>query len=217
MEAVVSDNGVNLKHNGLTETSPEDSWPEKKKPVESTSVSTGSDIEEENSVASPKRVTNKKRKRSKADDCSKAGKTKPLRKKRALKKCEERVKQRSSVNKKAITQKEEEKWEQGLELVSIDKATSPSKSRNSDCTDIMVLEDVTDVVSGSCSRSESDLSDCHPKNENFNEFRSMTRSLRVTFVVILCETVLNLCLKYKCSLSFCTGGFGRPCNLPSML
>lgn len=208
MEAVVTAaNGVNLKHNGLMESSLEslqDSWPEKKKPVEATSVSTGSDIEEENSVESPKRVSNKKRKRSKADEGSKAGKTKPSRKKRALKKeegsgdekkCEEKVKQRSYVNRKAITQKEEEEWEQELEVVSFIKATSRSKSRKLDCSDIRFLEDVTDAVSGSCSRSESDFSDSHLKNENFNDCRSMTRSLRVTFVLTLCENVLNFCLK----------------------
>ncbi|ESQ35636.1 hypothetical protein EUTSA_v10006772mg [Eutrema salsugineum] len=161
-EAVVAANGVNLKHNGLMESKPEqDSWrQEKKKPVEPTSLSSGSEIEEENSVGSPKRVSNRKRKRSIADE-AKVGKTKSSRKKKAAekrngddeKKCEEKLKQRSSVKRRG---KEEEKLEQS----------------------IYVLENETDVVYGSCSHSDSDLSDSNPKNGNFNDCRSMTRSLR---------------------------------------
>lgn len=157
MEAVVAD--------GLTE-SLEDSWPEKKDSVKPTSDSSASEIEEESSVAFPKLVSNKKRKRSKANEV-KEGKTKSPRKTRASKKrdlCnegngdgEEKVKQRGSVKRK-----EEEAQEQQLQLVPFVK---------------------TDVVNGSCSQSESDLSDSRLKNGRFKYCRSMTRSLKVTFLL----------------------------------
>uniref|UniRef100_A0A1J3J756 Lysine-specific demethylase JMJ25 n=1 Tax=Noccaea caerulescens TaxID=107243 RepID=A0A1J3J756_NOCCA len=177
MEAVVADDGVNLKRKGLTE-SLEDSWPEMKDSVKPTSDSSASEIEEESSVAFPKLVSNKKRKRSKADEV-KEGKTKSSRKTRAWKKrdvCnegngdgEEKVKQRSSVKRK-----EEEAQEQELQLVPFVK----TRSRNRNHSDIRFHEDETDVVNGSCSQSESDLSDSRLKNDKFKYCRSMTRSLK---------------------------------------
>ncbi|KAF8071414.1 hypothetical protein N665_1128s0013 [Sinapis alba] len=154
MEAVVADNGVNLKHNGLMETKPE-----KEKPVKPTSLNSGSDIEEEErSVGSLKRVSNKKRKRSIADE-GRVAKTKSSREKRTAKKRKEQrngddekkpeENKRSSVKRRAKTKKQE------LKLVP--------------------FIDPTDAVNGSCSHSESDS---HVKNDNFKDCRSMTRSLR---------------------------------------
>ncbi|XP_018450448.1 lysine-specific demethylase JMJ26 isoform X2 [Raphanus sativus] len=154
MEAVVADH----KRNGRMETKPE-----KEKPVKPTSPSSGSDVEEEEeeerSVGSLKRVSNKKRKRSIADE-GRAAKTKPSREKRDTKKRKEKgngddeekkPKQRSSVKRRAKTKKEDKEREQELKLVPFIEPT------------------------GSCSHSESDS---HVKNDKFNDCRSMTRSLR---------------------------------------
>lgn len=157
MEAVVTDNGVNLKHSGLMETKPE-----KDKPVKPTSLSSGSDIEEEEeeerSVGSLKRVSNKKRKRSIADE-GRVAKTKSSREKRAANRRKEKInggekklKQRSSVRRRAKTKKEDKEREQELSLVPFIEPTDAGNS------------------------SESDS---HVKNDNFNDCRSMTRSLRV--------------------------------------
>lgn len=194
MEVVVATNGVNLNHNGVKESSVESCWLEEKKPVEATSLSSGSsDIEEEeSSVGSPKRVSNKKRKRSKADAVKKASIAKSPRKNRTLKKrsgdderkCEvKNKKQRSSVNKRVKKEEEvvvddEKNWEQEHQLVPFIKSTSRHRSKNSD---IWFGNEIDN--NASCSRSESDLSDSHLKNENFNDCRSMTRSLKVTFVL----------------------------------
>lgn len=184
MEAVVTaDGGGNLKHNGVTESKTEDSWPEEKDSVKPTSDSSASEIEDENIVAFPKLVSNKKRKRSKADEVKK-GKTKSPRKTIASKKrdlcnegnCdgdgEEQVKQRSSVKRK-----EEEAQEQELQLVPFAR----TRSRNRNHSDVRFHEDETDVVNGSCSQSESDSSDSRLRNDKFKYCRSMTRSLKVTF------------------------------------
>ncbi|KAL0797701.1 hypothetical protein Bca101_052875 [Brassica carinata] len=159
--------------NDLMERKPEplqDSCPEKKKPIKPTSLSSGSDIEveeEESSVRSLKRVSNKKRKRSIADE-DRVAKTKSSREKRAAKKRiektngdddekkpEEKPKQRSSVKRRAKMKKEDKEREQELSLVP--------------------FIEPTDDVNGSCSHSESDS---HVKNDNFKDCRSMTRSLR---------------------------------------
>ncbi|KAH0863847.1 hypothetical protein HID58_081058, partial [Brassica napus] len=153
MEAVVTDNGVNLKHNGLMETKPE-----KEKPVKPTSLSSGSDTEEEEeerSVGSLKRVSNKKRKRSIADE-GRVAKTKSSREKRRKEKIngdEKKLKQRSSVKRRAKTKKEdkEREREQELKLVPFIEPTDAGNSSDSDS---------------------------HVKNENFKDCRSMTRSLR---------------------------------------
>ncbi|CAH2038183.1 unnamed protein product [Thlaspi arvense] len=173
MEDVVAANGANLKHNGVM----------KKKPVEPTSNSSASDIEEERSVS------NSKRKRSKADEV-KAVKTESPRKKIAAKKLdsrkegngdvdekkrEEKVKQRSPVK-----NKEEEKCEEELQLVSYIKATSRNRRLDLNTSDHQFFEDETDVVNGPCSHSESDLSDSHLKNDKFKDCRSMTRSLKAS-------------------------------------
>ncbi|CAH8389099.1 unnamed protein product [Eruca vesicaria subsp. sativa] len=160
MEAVVAANGVNHKHNGLLETKPE-----KEKPVKPTSLSSGSDIEEEeSSVRSLKRVSNKKRKRSTADE-GRVAKTKSSKEKKAPKKRKEKtndddnekkLKQRSSVKRRAKTKKEDKEREQELKLVP--------------------FINQTDAVNSSCSHSDSDS---HVKNDNFKDCRSMTRSLRV--------------------------------------
>lgn len=195
MEAVVTDNGVNLKHNGLMETKPE-----KEKPVKPTSLSSGSDTEEEEeerSVGSLKRVSNKKRKRSIADE-GRVAKTKSSREKRAAKRRKEKIngdekklKQRSSVKRRAKTKKEDKEREQELKLVPFIEPTDAGNSSDSDS---------------------------HVKNENFKDCRSMTRSLRVTtlflhyLIIVLSEIHCVLS-----SLPLYTGCFGRTCDLPSML
>ncbi|ANM60276.1 Transcription factor jumonji (jmjC) domain-containing protein [Arabidopsis thaliana] len=184
MEGEVATNGVILKHNGVKDISLETCWPEKKKPVEATSLSSGSsDIEEEISVECPKRVANQRRKRSKADEI----KTKSSRKRKCddENKCEENEKkQRSSVKKRATTWKEEEvvvddekKCEQQLQLVPSSKATSRSRSKKSVSVDTWLVNNEIDV-SALSSRSESELSDSYLKTEYFNDCRSMTRSLK---------------------------------------
>lgn len=191
MEAVVTDNGVNLKHNGLMETKPE-----KEKPVKPTSLSSGSDTEEEEeerSVGSLKRVSNKKRKRSIADE-GRVAKTKSSREKRRKEKIngdEKKLKQRSSVKRRAKTKKEDKEREQELKLVPFIEPTDAGNSSDSDS---------------------------HVKNENFKDCRSMTRSLRVTtlflhyLIIVLSEIHCVLS-----SLPLYTGCFGRTCDLPSML
>lgn len=164
MEAVVADH----KRNGRMETKPE-----KEKPVKPTSLSSSSDVEEEEerSVGSLKRVSNKKRKRSIADE-GRVAKTKSSREKRAARKRKEKgngddeekkPKQRSSVKRRAKTKKEDKEREQELKLVPFIEPT------------------------GSCSHSESDS---HVKNDNFNDCRSMTRSLRVITTLFLHHVIL---------------------------
>ncbi|CAH8251998.1 unnamed protein product [Arabidopsis lyrata] len=184
MDDIVSANGVNCKRNGVKDSSLETCWPEKKKPVEATSLSSGSsDIEEESSVECPKPVANQRRKRSKADEI----KAKSSRKRKCddEKKCEEKEKkQRSSVKKRATTWKDEEvvdddekKCEQELQVVPFIKATSRNRSKNADSADAWLVGNEIDVRASS-SRSESELSDSHLKTEYFNDCRRMTRTLK---------------------------------------
>ncbi|EOA37576.1 hypothetical protein CARUB_v10011915mg [Capsella rubella] len=182
---VVTANGVNLKHKGGKEGSKGTCWPEKKKLLVATSLSSGSsDIEEESSVECVKRVSNKRRKRSKADEI----KAKPSRKKKrdgiggVESKCEEvEKKQRSSVKRRAKEEEEvvddDKNWEQELQLVSFTKPTSRSRSKNSDSGDVWFPGNDIDV-SASSSRSESELPDFHLKSENFSDCRIMTRNLK---------------------------------------
>ncbi|KAL1199032.1 Lysine-specific demethylase JMJ26 [Cardamine amara subsp. amara] len=206
MEGLVAVNGVNLKHNGVKETSLESCWLEKKNPVEATSLSSGSsDIEEdESSVGSPpKQVSNKKQKRSKADAVNKA---KSPRKKRTLKKRQgsgdddvwkvKEKKQRSSVKRRVqkedVVVNDEKLWKQEeLQVVPFIRPKSCRRSKNSDSSDLWFLGNEIDV-SGLCSRSESELSDSHLKTENFNDCRNMTRNLKADLE--------ELAICHQCSL-----------------
>ncbi|XP_019090861.1 PREDICTED: lysine-specific demethylase JMJ25-like isoform X2 [Camelina sativa] len=175
---VVTANGVN---NGVKE---------KKKLVGATSLSSGSsDLEEESSsVECVKRVSNKTRKRSKADEI----KAKSSRKKRRVgsggddDECEEKKKkQRSSVKRRAKEEVEEEvvddekkNRERKLQVVPFSKATSRSRRKNSDSADVWFRGNEIDVVSASSSRFDSELLDSHLKIEYWNDCRSMTRNLK---------------------------------------
>ncbi|CAN8305422.1 unnamed protein product [Cochlearia groenlandica] len=192
-----------VKDNGVIEISKE-SCPEKKIIQDkATSIRSGSDIkeDEEDERFRQQVVSNKKRKRSKADE-GKARKRETLKKPRKSGKDEvkEKKKQRISVKKRISTKHEEEEEEEEEEC----EQESKLGSLTTKATDVGFLESVIDVSSASCSPSESHLSDTHAKNNVFKEWRSMTRMLKADLgELAICHQCFKGERRYLFNCNYC--------------